>query len=140
MTTTILALLLLSRAPASVGAHHAAGVGYATFYNETGRLTASNKPFNPRLLAGACRAVRRGSRVRVTAGRRSLIVLINDAGPYPERTKLRTQRKLQARVNRQHPEYSHRPLRVNYPLDLTPAAWRALGLRDVTWVRWEVIR
>jgi rare lipoprotein A len=60
-----------------------AQVGVASYYKH-GRKTASGERFNPYGLTAAHRTLRFGTRVRVThlKTRRSVIVRINDRGPF----------------------------------------------------------
>ena len=57
--------------------------GYASWYGEA-QMTASGERFNPHALTAAHRSLPLGTRVRVTNTRngRSVIVRINDRGPY----------------------------------------------------------
>lgn len=61
-------------------------VGTASWYGKSfhGQLTASGEPFDMEALTAAHRTLPFGSRVRVTnlANGRSVIVVINDRGPY----------------------------------------------------------
>jgi rare lipoprotein A len=57
--------------------------GIASFYgNESGRKTASGQRFNQNLLTAAHRSLPFGTRLRVTRGDRSVVVTINDRGPF----------------------------------------------------------
>lgn len=62
------------------------GAGRASFYGKrfAGRKTANGERFNPRALTAAHRTLPFGARVRVTniANGRSVIVRINDRGPF----------------------------------------------------------
>lgn len=64
----------------------AAGCGEASFYGVNdgfnGQITASGQRFNTYSLTAAHPYYPLGSRVRVTRGRRSVVVTINDRGPY----------------------------------------------------------
>lgn len=66
--------------------HRAVQLGVASYYGRwhRGRLTASGVPFDDRKLTAAHRTLPLGTRVRVTNLRngRSVIVKINDRGPY----------------------------------------------------------
>ncbi len=77
--------------------------GMASFYgNESGSKTASGQRFNENALTAAHRTLPFGTKLRVTHGGRSVIVTINDRGPF-----------VRGRV-----------------LDLSTAAARAVGLTD----------
>jgi len=60
--------------------------GIASYYGEQfrGRLTASGEVYNPDALTAAARSLPLGARIRVTnlENGRSVIVRINDRGPY----------------------------------------------------------
>jgi rare lipoprotein A len=57
--------------------------GMASFYgNEAGHHTASGQRFNQEALTAAHRTLPFGTRVRVTHAGRSVIVTINDRGPF----------------------------------------------------------
>jgi peptidoglycan lytic transglycosylase len=88
--------------------------GLAAVYSYSQKTTASGERFSPGALTAAHRTLPFGSRVRVTNSRngRSVIVRINDRGPY---TKGRV-------------------------IDLTPAAARVLGFRSLTPVRIKVLQ
>ena len=65
--------------------------GMATFYgDEQGGKTASGEPFNKHGLTAAHRSLPFGTRVRVTNTKngRSVIVRINDRGPYGNRGRI----------------------------------------------------
>jgi peptidoglycan lytic transglycosylase len=75
--------------------------GMASFYgNESGSKTASGQRFNQNALTAAHRSLPFGTKLRVTHGGRSVVVTINDRGPF-----------IRARV-----------------LDLSTGAARAIGL------------
>ena len=75
--------------------------GMASFYgNESGRKTASGQRFNQSAMTCAHRSLPFGTRLRVTHGGRSVVVTVNDRGPF-----------IRGRV-----------------LDLSTAAARAIGL------------
>jgi len=58
------------------------GLCRASFYGyESGRITASGEPFDPKGLTAAHRKLRFGARLLVAAHGRSVIVRINDRGP-----------------------------------------------------------
>jgi rare lipoprotein A len=66
--------------------------GYATFYGseQHGGPTASGERFDKRLMTAAHRTLPMGTRVRVTNTRngRSVVVRINDRGPYGGRGRI----------------------------------------------------
>jgi rare lipoprotein A len=57
--------------------------GMASFYgNESGSRTASGQRFNQNEMTAAHRSLPFGTRLRVTHGGRSVVVTINDRGPF----------------------------------------------------------
>jgi rare lipoprotein A len=57
--------------------------GIASFYgNENGRQTASGQRFDQNLLTCAHRSLPFGTKLRVTHAGRSVVVTVNDRGPY----------------------------------------------------------
>ena len=57
--------------------------GIASFYgNESGSRTASGQRFNQNHMTAAHRTLPFGTKLRVTHGQRSVIVTINDRGPF----------------------------------------------------------
>ena len=67
--------------PASGTGHSFAGV--ASFYgNESGSQTASGQRFNENSLTCAHRSLPFGTKLRVTHGGRSVVVTVNDRGPF----------------------------------------------------------
>jgi rare lipoprotein A len=57
--------------------------GIASFYgNESGSKTASGQRFNQNALTAAHRTLPFGTKLRVTHGDRSVVVTINDRGPF----------------------------------------------------------
>jgi rare lipoprotein A len=57
--------------------------GMASFYgNESGSKTASGQRFNQHAMTAAHRSLPFGTKLRVTHGGRSVIVTINDRGPF----------------------------------------------------------
>ncbi|OAF17374.1 septal ring lytic transglycosylase RlpA family protein [Bradyrhizobium neotropicale] len=57
--------------------------GMASFYgNESGSRTASGQRFNQNAMTAAHRSLPFGTKVRVTHGGRSVVVTINDRGPF----------------------------------------------------------
>ena len=73
-------------ANASIGSSFGGGrsfSGMASFYgNESGRKTASGQRFNQEAMTAAHRSLPFGTKLRVTHGSRSVIVTINDRGPF----------------------------------------------------------
>jgi rare lipoprotein A len=91
-----------------------AQAGIASTYGaESGSHTASGEHFNPAALTAAHRSLPFGTMVRVTNrnGGRSVVVRINDRGPF-----------VRGRI-----------------IDLTPAAARALGFSGLTNVEVDVV-
>ena len=69
-----------ARALASTGRSFA---GMASFYgNESGSRTASGQRFNQSAMTAAHRSLPFGTKLRVTHGDRSVVVTINDRGPF----------------------------------------------------------
>src|SRR3569832_1465103 len=63
------------------GGHSFSGV--ASFYgNESGRKTASGQRFNQEAMTAAHRTLPFGTKLRATHGGRSVVVTINDRGPF----------------------------------------------------------
>ncbi len=57
--------------------------GMASYYgNESGSRTASGQRFNQNAMTAAHRTLPFGTKLRVTHGGRSVIVTINDRGPF----------------------------------------------------------
>ena len=57
--------------------------GIASFYgNESGHQTASGQRFNQEAMTAAHRSLPFGTKLRVTHGGRSVVVTINDRGPF----------------------------------------------------------
>lgn len=68
-------------APARTGGRSFSGV--ASFYgNEAGNKTASGARFNQNAMTAAHRSLPFGTKLRVTHGSRSVVVTINDRGPF----------------------------------------------------------
>ena len=66
----------------SSGTGHAFS-GMASYYgNESGSRTASGQRFNQNAMTAAHRSLPFGTKVRVTHGGRSVVVTINDRGPF----------------------------------------------------------
>lgn len=76
----------LRNAYASLGPAHHSGrnfSGVASYYgNEAGTKTASGQRFNQHAMTAAHRTLPFGTKVRVTHGSRSVVVTINDRGPF----------------------------------------------------------
>jgi rare lipoprotein A len=69
-------------ANASLGGGHGFS-GMASFYgNESGSKTASGARFNQNAMTAAHRSLPFGTKLRVTHGGRSVVVTINDRGPF----------------------------------------------------------
>ena len=69
-------------ANASIGGGHSFA-GMASFYgNESGSKTASGARFNQNAMTAAHRSLPFGTKLRVTHGGRSVVVTINDRGPF----------------------------------------------------------
>lgn len=71
-------------ANASIGpTGHRSFSGIASYYgNEAGSKTASGQRFNQHAMTAAHRSLPFGTRLKVTHGSRSVIVTINDRGPF----------------------------------------------------------
>ena len=96
--------------PASGSGHSFSGI--ASFNeNESGSRTASGQRFNQNAMTCAHRSLPFGTRLRVTHGGRSVIVTVNDRGPF-----------IRGRV-----------------LDLSTGAARAIGLGGIGQVTAEVV-
>jgi rare lipoprotein A len=68
-------------APSAGSAHTFSGM--ASFYgNESGRKTASGQRFDQSALTCAHRSLPFGTKLRVTHGSRSVVVTVNDRGPF----------------------------------------------------------
>jgi rare lipoprotein A len=101
-------------ANASIGSSGRGFSGMASFYgNEAGSKTASGQRFNQNAMTAAHKTLPFGTKLRVTHGGRSVVVTINDRGPF-----------IRGRV-----------------LDLSTGAARAIGLtsRGVGHVTAEVV-
>jgi rare lipoprotein A len=69
-------------ANASIGSSRSFS-GMASFYgNESGSKTASGQRFNQNAMTAAHRSLPFGTRLKVTHGGRSVVVTINDRGPF----------------------------------------------------------
>jgi rare lipoprotein A len=95
---------------ATTGGHGFTGVA-STYGNESGRQTASGQRFNENAMTCAHRSLPFGTKLRVTHGGRSVIVTVNDRGPF-----------VRGRV-----------------LDLSTGAARAIGLSGLGHVTAEVV-
>jgi rare lipoprotein A len=70
-------------ANASIGGSGHSFSGVASFYgNESGSKTASGARFNQNAMTAAHRSLPFGTKLRVTHGGRSVVVTINDRGPF----------------------------------------------------------
>jgi rare lipoprotein A len=70
-------------ANASVGGSGRSFSGMASFYgNESGSKTASGARFNQSAMTAAHRSLPFGTKLKVTHGGRSVVVTINDRGPF----------------------------------------------------------
>jgi rare lipoprotein A len=70
-------------ANASVGGSGRSFSGMASFYgNESGSQTASGQRFNQNAMTAAHRSLPFGTKLKVTHGGRSVVVTINDRGPF----------------------------------------------------------
>lgn len=70
-------------ANASVGGSGRSFSGMASFYgNESGSKTASGARFNQNAMTAAHRSLPFGTKLKVTHGDRSVVVTINDRGPF----------------------------------------------------------
>jgi rare lipoprotein A len=97
-------------APSSASSHSFSGV--ASFYgNESGSQTASGQRFNQNAMTCAHRSLPFGTKLRVSHGDRSVVVTVNDRGPF-----------VHGRV-----------------LDLSTAAAHAIGLDGIGRVTAEVV-
>ena len=97
-------------ANASIGGHGFTGVA-STYGNESGRQTASGQRFNENAMTCAHRSLPFGTKLRVTHGGRSVVVTVNDRGPF-----------VRGRV-----------------LDLSTGAARAIGLGGLGQVTAEIV-
>ena len=96
-------------APAGTGRSFS---GVASFYgNESGSRTASGQRFNQNAMTCAHRSLPFGTKLRVSHGGRTIIVTVNDRGPF-----------VRGRV-----------------IDVTPAAARALGFSGLAEVNLTVV-
>lgn len=67
----------------NVKAHAQAFSGMASYYgNESGSQTASGQRFNERAMTAAHRSLPFGTRLKVSHRGRSVVVTINDRGPF----------------------------------------------------------
>ena len=102
-------------ANASIGPSAGTGrtfTGMASFYgNESGHQTASGQRFNQEAMTAAHRSLPFGTKLRVTHGGRSVVVTVNDRGPF-----------VRGRV-----------------LDLSTGAARAIGLGGLGQVTAEIV-
>ena len=97
-------------APSAATGHTFSGI--ASFYgNESGSQTASGQRFNENAMTCAHRSLPFGTKLRVTHGGRSVVVTVNDRGPF-----------VRGRV-----------------LDLSTGAARAIGIEGLGQVTAEVV-
>ncbi|WP_338634345.1 septal ring lytic transglycosylase RlpA family protein [Afipia carboxidovorans] len=69
-------------AQASISSGHSFS-GVASYYgNESGNRTASGQRFNQNAMTAAHRTLPFGTRLKVTHGSRSVVVTVNDRGPF----------------------------------------------------------
>jgi rare lipoprotein A len=99
-----------ANAMAPAGGHSFTGIA-STYGNESGSRTASGARFNENAMTCAHRSLPFGTKLRVTHGGRSVIVTVNDRGPF-----------VRGRV-----------------LDLSTGAARAIGLSGLGSVTAEVV-
>lgn len=85
-------------------------IGLASWYNQ-GHTTANGERFNPHALTAAHRTLPFNTRVRVTHKGRTVVVRINDRGPFVH----------------------------NRIIDLSEGAARRLGIRGVSKVTLEIV-
>lgn len=97
-------------ANASIGGHSFSGVA-SMYGNESGSRTASGQRFNENAMTCAHRSLPFGTKLRVSHGGRSIIVTVNDRGPF-----------VRGRV-----------------IDLSKGAARALGISGLGQVTAEVV-
>jgi rare lipoprotein A len=97
-------------ANASIGGHGFTGIA-SMYGNESGRQTASGQRFNENAMTCAHRSLPFGTKLRVTHAGRSVIVTVNDRGPF-----------VRGRV-----------------LDLSTGAARAIGLSGLGQVTAEIV-
>ena len=95
----------------SMGTGHGFTGVASTYGNESGRQTASGQRFNENAMTCAHRSLPFGTKLRVTHGDRSVIVTVNDRGPF-----------VRGRV-----------------LDLSTGAARAIGLSGLGQVTAEIV-
>ena len=72
----LIAVATRARAETCIASHYGVGDGYG------GRRTASGERMNPQAMTAAHRRMPFGTHVRVTYGARSVVVRINDRGPF----------------------------------------------------------
>lgn len=76
LATLFLCLALPAQAETCIASHYGVGDGYG------GKRTASGERMNPHAFTAAHRTLPFGSNVRVSSGSRSVVVRINDRGPF----------------------------------------------------------
>ena len=77
------------------------GQGAASFYNEgfAGKATASGEIYDPNAMTAAHRTLPFGTRLRVRLGEKSVVVRINDRGPYHKKRVLDLSQKAFERLS-----------------------------------------
>ena len=80
LSATLPGLMFLGVSPAQAACGYASHYGVGDGYN--GQRTANGERFNTYALTAAHPSLPMGTRLRVTRGGRSVIVRINDRGPY----------------------------------------------------------
>lgn len=76
LATLFLCLALPAQAETCIASHYGVGDGYG------GKRTASGERMNPHAMTAAHKTLPFGTRVRVSSGSRSIVVRINDRGPF----------------------------------------------------------
>lgn len=86
----VLAVAFLFSSPPVRAADCAGTVGKASFYAEAhqGKLMANGKPFNMRAMTTASNSHPLGSVLRVTSGKRSVVVTVTDRGGFAKYGRL----------------------------------------------------
>ena len=104
--------LLTLLAPLSANAQSGVASYYGGKDGLCGHRMANGRPFNCGAITCAHKTARLGSRLRVSTGKRSIVCLVTDRGPY-----------VRGRI-----------------IDLSPAARRALGMGSTAHVTVEAVR
>jgi rare lipoprotein A len=76
LAALFLCLAFPAQAETCIGSHYGVGDGYG------GKRTASGERMNPQAMTAAHRSLPFGTRVRVVSGIRSVVVRVNDRGPF----------------------------------------------------------